>query len=192
MAGKIVAFGSWRALGRSAIMMLIVGLAAGVAIGWYFGARHGIQKISPPPGKATAYSRLSDHELKRKTVELVAAIRGLARSYYDEDSRLRATADASSGKTDSPQERERIRQTWLADSAKLHDTFMDRYKTNYWADALLLREAMVAKVGGVPGAQNPILFQHPTNMIGIEQVANGLDLLSKALPGSEERGALSK
>ena len=59
---------------------------------------------------------------------------------------------------------------------------MDRYKTDFWADALLLREAIVAKVGGAPGAHNPIMFQHPTNILGIEQVANSLDLLAKSLP----------
>jgi len=59
---------------------------------------------------------------------------------------------------------------------------MERYKNNFWADAVLLREAMVARVGSVPGAQNPVLFQQPTNILGIEQVANSLDLLGKSLP----------
>ena len=112
----------------------------------------------------------------------MTAIRSLVRSYHDEDNRMRSAADESSGKTDSQAERERLRKTWLDDSAKLHDGFMDRYKANFWADALLLRQAIVAKVGGVPGAQNPILFQHPTNILGVEQVANGLELLGKSLP----------
>jgi hypothetical protein len=113
---------------------------------------------------------------------LVTAIRSLARSYNDEDNRLRAVADENSGKTDSQAERERLRKAWLDDSAKLHDGFMDRYRTNFWAEALLLRQAIVAKVGGAPGAQNPILFQHPTNILGVEQVANSLELLGKSLP----------
>jgi hypothetical protein len=95
---------------------------------------------------------------------------------------MRTAADGNSGKTDSQAERERLRQAWIAESAKLHDAFMDRYKTNFWADALLLREAIVAKVGGAPGAHNPILFQHPTNILGVEQVANSLNLLGKSLP----------
>ncbi len=163
-------------------MLLIAGLVGGIPIGWFFGSRSAVEKISLPPAKATTYTTLSNDELKIKSAQLVTAIRSLTRSYYDEDSRLRSAADESSGKTDSQTERERIRKTWLVDSAKSHDEYLDRYKTNFWADALLLREAIVAKVGGVPGAQNPMLFQHPTNILGVEQVANSLELLGKSLP----------
>jgi len=34
----------------------------------------------------------------------------------------------------------------------LHDTFMQRYKDDFWADAVLLRQAIVARLGSVPGA----------------------------------------
>jgi len=33
----------------------------------------------------------------------------------------------------------------------------------------------------VPGAQNPMLFEQPTNILGVEQVANSLELLEKSL-----------
>src|SRR5262245_39574171 len=172
----------WHTLKQQPIVLLIAGLVAGITIGWLIKPSPTPENPPLPPAKATTYTTLSNEELKRRAAQLVIAIRGLARSYYDEDSRLRATADENSGKTDSPAERDRIRQSWLADSAKLHDMFMERYKSNHWADALLLREAIVAKVGGVPGAQNVILFQHPTNILGIEQVANALDWLGKSLP----------
>jgi hypothetical protein len=161
---------------------LLAGLLVGVPIGWFLGTRSTVEEIAIPPAKATTYTTLSNDELKDKSAQLVTAIRNLARSYYDDDNRMRISADEQSGKTDSQAERERIRKTWLNDSAKLHDAIMDRYKINYWADALLLREAIVAKVGGAPGAQNAILFQHPTNILGVEQVANGLELLGKSLP----------
>jgi hypothetical protein len=167
-------------------MLLITGLVVGVAIGWFFGSRSAVEKFSLPPAKATTYTTLSNEDLKNKSAQLVTAIRALARDYYDEERRLRAAADESSGKTASKAEQERIRQAWLADSDKLHDQFMERYKANIWADALLVREAIVAKVGGVPGAQNAVMFQHPTNILGIEQVANALDLLGKSLPGKSE------
>jgi hypothetical protein len=166
--------------------LLIAGLVGGIPIGWFLGSRSAVEETPLPPAKATTNSTLSNEELKNKAAQLATAIRALARNYYDEERRLRAAVDENSGKTSSKSEQERIRQAWLADSDKLHDQFMDRYKTNLWADALLVREAIVAKVGGVPGAQNPMLFQHPTNIIGIEQVANALDLLSKSLPGKSE------
>ena len=172
--------------GRRSIILLIAGLVGGIPIGWFLGSRSAVEETPLPPAQATTYTKLSNEELKNKSAQLVTAIRGLARSFYDEDGRLRAAADEKSAKTKSQTEQESIRRAWLADSDKLHATFMDRYKTEYWADALLLREAMVAKVGGVPGAQNAILFQHPTNILGIEQVANALDLLGKSLPGKDQ------
>jgi len=177
----------WRSLKRHSLVLLLVGAVVGVPIGWFLGSRSTVEQISIPPAKATTSTTLSSEELKSKSAQLVTAIRGLARSYYDEDNRMRTAADENSAKTDSQAERERLRKAWLADSAKLHDRFMDRYKTNYWADALLLREAIVAKVGGVPGSQNAILFQHPTNILGVEQVANSLDLLGRALSANEQR-----
>lgn len=167
-------------------MLLLGGLVVGVPIGWFLGSKSAPEPISIPPAKATTYTTLSNEELKNKSAQLVTAIRSLARSFNDEDNRLRAVADENSGKTDSQAERERIRQAWIAESAKLHGMFLDRYRTNFWADALLLRKAIVAKVGGAPGAQNPILFQHPTNILGVEQVANSLDLLGKALSTNEQ------
>jgi hypothetical protein len=184
MFGPIGKF--WRSLKRYPVVLLLGGLVVGVPVGWLLAPKSLPESIIIPPAKATAYTAFSNEELRNKSTQLVAAIRALARAYYDEDNRIRTVADENSGKTGSQAERERIRKAWLEDSAKLHDTFMDRYKTNLWADALLLREAIVAKVGGAPGAQNPILFQHPTNILGVEQVANSLELLGKSLPAKEQ------
>jgi hypothetical protein len=172
----------WTLLRRNPIALISVGMVVGVPIGWYLGAKSAVEKIPIPPAKAAAYATLSNEELKNKSAQLVSAIRGLTRSFYEEDNRIRITADQNSGSTNSQSERERIRKAWIDDSAKLHDVFMDRYKDNFWADAVLLREAIVARVGGAPGAQNPMLFQHPTNILGVEQVANSLELLGKSLP----------
>lgn len=175
----------WHSLKRYPVALLVVGLAAGVPIGWFLGLKLTAEQISIPPAKATVYTTLSDQELKNKSLQLASAIRELARSYYQEDDRLRMTADEKSGQTTSQAERDSVRRAWIDDSAKLHDQFMDRYKTNFWADAILLRQAIVGKIGGAPGAENPILFRHPTNILGVEQVANSLELLGKSLPASE-------
>jgi hypothetical protein len=176
----------WSASKRHPLAVLLAGLVVGVPIGWFLGSRSTVEQSAISPAKATTYTRLSSVELKNKSAQLVTAIRGLARSYYDEDRRLRRLADENSGKTDSHAERERLRNAWLAESAKLHDMFLDRYNTDFWADAVLLRQAIVAKVGAAPGAQDPILFQHPTNILGIVQVANNLELLGKSLPANEQ------
>ena len=172
----------WHSLKRYPLILLLAGSVIGIVIGWFFGQRSTSEEISIPPAKATTFTMLSNQELKNKSAQLVTAIRGLARAYYDEDDRMRSVADMNIAKSDSRAEQEQVRNAWLNASAKLHDALMDRYKINFWADALLLREAIVARVGGVPGAHNPILFQHPTNILGIQQIANNLELLGKSLP----------
>ena len=176
----------WSVAKRHPLVVLLAGLVVGVPIGWFAGSPPTVEQSAISPAKATTYSRLSSVELKNQSAQLVTAIRGLARSYYDEERRLRSLADENSGKTESQAERERIRTAWLADSAKLHDMFLDRYNTEFWADAVLLRQAIVAKVGAAPGAQDPMLFQHPTNILGVVQVANNLELLGKSLPANEQ------
>jgi hypothetical protein len=177
----------WRSLKRRPLALLLSGALVGVPIGWFFGSRSTVEKISIPPAKATTTTAPSSDELKTESAKLVTAIRGLARSYYDEENRLRTAADEKSAKTDLQSDRDNIRRKWLDDSANLHKDFMDRYQANFWAHAIQLRQAIVAKVGNkVPGAQNPILFQQPTNILGIEQVANSLDLLGRALPANAQ------
>ena len=184
MFGPIGKF--WSISKRHPLVVLLAGLVVGVPIGWFIGSPPTVEQSAISPAKATTYSRLTSVELKNKSAQLVAAIRGLARSYYDEDRRLRTAADDNSGTTDSQAARERLRNAWLAESAKLHDMFLDRYNTEFWADAVLLRQAIVAKVGAAPGAQDPMLFQHPTNILGVVQVANSLELLGKSLPANEQ------
>lgn len=162
-------------------LLILVGVVIGVPFGWLLRGKPLPEKIAIPPAKTTAYTSLSNEELKNRAAQLVAAIHGLTRSFYEEDNRMRMAADEKSAGIKSQAEQERIRKAWIEDSAKLHDMFMQRYKDQFWAEAVLLRQAIVARVGSVPGAQNPILFEQPTNILGVEQVANSLELLEKSL-----------
>lgn len=163
------------------LVLMLAGIIIGVPFGWFLRGNAPPEKSAIPPAKTTAYTSLSNEELKNRSAQLVAAIRVLTRSFYEEDSRMRIAADEKSAGVKSQAEQERIRKAWIEDSAKLHDMFMQRYKDKFWADAVLLRQAIVARIGSVPGAQNPILFEQPTNILGVEQVANSLELLEKSL-----------
>jgi hypothetical protein len=163
------------------LVLILAGIIIGVPFGWFLRGKAPPEKSAIPPAKTTAYTSLSNEELKNRSAQLVAAIRGLTRSFYEEDNRMRVAADEKSAGVKSQAEQERIRKAWIEDSAKLHDMFMQRYKDQFWAEAVLLRQAIVARVGSVPGAQNPILFEQPTNILGVEQVANSLELLEKSL-----------
>jgi hypothetical protein len=166
---------------RKPFALILIGIVIGLSAGWFLGQRLRTEKTLIPGAKGTAYTSLSNEELKNRSAQLVAAIRGLTRSFYEKDNQMRMDADSKLGAAKSKSEQESIRKNWLEESAKLHDAFMQRYKDNFWADALLLRNAMVARLGAVPGAKNP-LFQYPTNILGVEQVADSLELMSKSLP----------
>ena len=168
-------------MSRRPLVLILAGIMIGVPLGWFLSVKAPPEKSAIPPAKTTAYTSLSNEELKDRSAQLVAAIRGLTRSFYEEDNRMRMAADEKSAGVKSQAEQERIRKAWIEDSAKLHDMFMQRYKDKFWADAVLLRQAIIARIGSVPGAQNPILFEQPTNILGVEQVANSLELLEKSL-----------
>ena len=163
------------------LVLILAGIMIGVPVGWFLRVKAPAEKSIIPPAKTTTYTSLSDEELKNRSARLVAAIRGLTRSFYEEDNRMRMAVDEKSAGVKSQAEQQRIRKAWVEESAKLHDTFMQRYKDDFWADAVLLRQAIVARLGSVPGAQNPVLFEQPTNILGVEQVANSLELLEKSL-----------
>ena len=166
------------------LLLLLAGIMMGVPFGWFLRVKASPEKSAIPQAKTTAYTSLSNEELKNRSTQLVAAIRGLTRSFYDEDNRMRMAADEKTAGVKSQSEQERIRKAWIEDSARLHDTFMQRYKDKFWADAVLLRQAIISRVGSVPGGQNSILFEQPTNILGVEQVSNSLELLEKSLPKS--------
>jgi hypothetical protein len=166
------------------LLLILAGIMMGVPFGWFLRVKASPEKCAIPQAKTTAYTSLSNEELKNRSTQLVAAIRGLTRSFYDEDNRMRMATDEKTAGVKSQSEQERIRKAWIEDSARLHDTFMQRYKDKFWADAVLLRQAILSRVGSVPGGQNSILFEQPTNILGVEQVANSLELLEKSLPKS--------
>jgi hypothetical protein len=163
------------------LLLILAGIMMGVPLGWFLGVKASPEQTAIPQAKATAYTSLSNEELKTRSTQLVAAIRGLTRSFYEEDNRMRMAADEKTVGVKAQAEQERIRKAWIEDSDRLHDMFMQRYKDKFWADAVLLRRAIIGRIGSVPGAQNSILFEQPTNILGVEQVANSLELLEKSL-----------
>jgi len=166
------------------LLLILAGIMIGVSLGWFLRVKASPETSVIPAAKASAYTSLSNEELKNRSTQLVAAIRGLTRSFYEEDNRMRMAADQKTVGVKSQAEQEKIRKAWIEDSARLHGTFMQRYKDKFWADAVLLRQAIIGRVGFLPGAQNSILFEQPTNILGVEQVANSLELLEKSLAKS--------
>jgi hypothetical protein len=177
----------WRILKPYPASLLVIGFFAGLVLGWLVGSRTLLEPLGVAPAKDTAYSRLSNEELRSRSLQLVSRIRELIRAFEGQERQLRVEADQKIGHTKSAEEQNRIRKTWLDLSDKLHAKYMDQYRDHFWSEAVLLRSAIVGRLPPRFGSQNAQLFLHPTNILGIGQVADALELLAKSLPEQETK-----
>jgi hypothetical protein len=76
-----------------------------------------------------------------------------------------------------------MREQWMRQSDSVHDATMRRYKETYWADAILLLDELYRRVPQRMRQKDILpIYQHPTNVLGVETIANHLELMAKALP----------
>jgi hypothetical protein len=145
----------------------------------------GVSCDSAPASNTTIYSKTSHKELKQKALQLVKSIRELVDSYNKKDRELKAEYDKQDKPKSSIDARKAMRDQWLKESDAVHDSAIRSYKENYWADAILLRNELYRRL---PAKQNqkdlaPI-YQNPTNVLGIQLIADHLELIAKSLPDS--------
>ena len=110
-------------------------------------------------------------------------IRQLVYTYKKKDGELLAASDKRDRADASKEERKRFRDQWIKDSDSAHDATMRQYKEKYWADAILLRNELLRRLP--KKMQQPQLsgiYQYPTNILGVEVIADNLELLAKSLP----------
>jgi hypothetical protein len=62
---------------------------------------------------------------------------------------------------------------------------MRTHRDNYWSDAILLRNEIYRRLPKKLNQQDlaPI-YQNPTNVLGVQVIADNLELISKSLPDS--------
>ena len=133
--------------------------------------------------QATKYSKTPNKDLKTKALQLVKSIRGLVNTYQERDRELMFALDKRTRADIRPDEKKTLRDQWMRESGAVHDSSVREYKEKYWAEAILLRDELYRRLP--KKAQQPnlaIVYQQPTNMLGIQTVADHLDLLTRSLP----------
>ena len=81
--------------------------------------------------------------------------------------------------------RKSLRDQWLKDSDAVHDSALRSYKEQYWADAILLRNELYRRLPNQPKPKDVgVIYQNPTNVLGIQVIADHLELIAKSLPDS--------
>jgi hypothetical protein len=131
----------------------------------------------------TVYSKTSNQELKIRASRLVGDIRSLVYDHKNRDRQMLDAYEQKSRPESRPAEKSRLREQWIRESDATHDSFMRAYKEKYWADAILLRRELYRRLGKAGReAQQGAIYQHPTNALGVELIADNLELLAKSLP----------
>ena len=95
----------------------------------------------------------------------------------------RVSTQAQTSAVSTKSEQKRVREQWVKESDVTHDSFMRQYKEKYWADAILVRNELYRRLPkNFQQPQLSGLYQYPTNLLGVEAVADNLELLAKSLP----------
>jgi hypothetical protein len=161
-------------------------------IGWSLGKRKpylflivvGIIITGATPER-TIYSETPNKELKARVSRLVKDIRELVYAHKNKDRELLAVFDKKNKPESRMDERKTLREQWIRESDATHDSFMREYKEKYWADAILLRNELYRRLPkNVRQPQLSSIYQYPTNLLGVEAIADNLELLAKSLPDS--------
>jgi hypothetical protein len=133
----------------------------------------------------TIYSNTSNNELKARVSRLVKDIREFVYAHRNRDRELLDAFERKSRPEPRIDERKKLREQWIRESDVAHDSLMRAYKEKYWADAILLRSELHRRLGKVlRESQQGGIYQHPTNVLGVEAIADNLELLARSLPDS--------
>ncbi len=138
--------------------------------------------VGPAP-EQTLYWSVSNKELKPRVMQLVNNIRELTYAYKRQDGELLATLDRTQRAETTASERKRIREQWIRESDRLHGRLMREYKEKYWAQTILFRNELYRRLPrSFRQSQLAGIYQYPTNLLGVEAIADHLELLAKSLP----------
>jgi hypothetical protein len=129
------------------------------------------------------YTQTSNRELKQKSLQLVKRIRDLVYSYNKTDQELLAEYNGRDRVASTSGAEKVARQQWLKNTDTLHDSTMKRYKEQYWSDAILLADEILRRLPKQkPQANVLLIYQQPTNVLGVQTIADHLELIAKSLP----------
>jgi hypothetical protein len=128
------------------------------------------------------YANLSDSELEKKTLETARVLRDWIRANREQEIQLRSRCDRELAAAPTKDASASIRKKCLEESDLALARLISQYEQQYKAEVILLREQLIKRVSGSASPKEALMFWYPTNTLGLEQVASGLELLAKQLP----------
>ena len=159
---------------------IIIILLSGIII---LGATPSEKKGDSGQAERTAHSGITNKDLKARVSTLVKDVRAMVHAHKYKDVQLLAGFDKSNRPETPANERQRLKEQWIRESDNTHDLFMREYKEKYWADAILFRNELQRRLPkNLRQPQLSGIYQYPTNILGVEAIADNLELLAKSLP----------
>ena len=128
------------------------------------------------------YSKLSNKELKSRTLTVVKAVRKLVYSYNEKDRDLTRDFDADYLATRTT-ERKSLRDQWRKKINDAQASSVRDYRQNFASDAALLRQELQRRLPkSLQRRDTAKLHSNPANVLALEVIADDLELLAKSLP----------
>lgn len=121
--------------------------------------------------RKSPYASMRNKEVRAAAIEFAAKVRAFKSQH--EASERSHMAEAK-------------REDWNKETAALlqrYQTFMDRYNSEFKADALLLADEIISRLPADKRSSiSRTTLEHPTNPIGCEQLATQIETAAKSLP----------
>ncbi|WP_094607168.1 hypothetical protein SPSIL_058290 [Sporomusa silvacetica DSM 10669] len=138
------------------------------------------QRLHLLPSTETSYSRLSNMEIKKMTLELVSKIRSFLKESNTYCTSLLMNRSYSNTMTEEDRQKAWSEET-MALSLKSSE-INSYYDTHFKVEAILLRDELLSRLpSGTKKEHKFSTYEHPTNPIGMGMVADDLERLAKSL-----------
>lgn len=132
---------------------------------------------------STAFSTMSNKELRNKTLEVVSSIRGYLEKIKNEDMRLFFLQSQEMQSTKNKAEQH---QLWLKQTKKSSQNSLEQklyYSRNFQTDTILLRDEILTRLPkGSKDNKLDIHYEHYTNQLSMTFMVNDLERIAKSLP----------
>ncbi len=135
------------------------------------------------PKSETTYSRLSNAELKNKTLDIVHRIRDFLQNRKEKQDRILYSDKRANLRDMSEEQRNKLwHQETNALMRETTETNAD-YNRDFNVDTILLRDELLSRLpSNSKNEREYRTYEHPANPIGMGMVADDLERLAKSLP----------
>ncbi len=129
----------------------------------------------------TAYSTMTNQELKTKTNEVIPKMRSYLEQIEQQNNARHNIYRQKQINANSDEESKKL-FTEYTSRENLIPSLNSEYSQKFQSDAILLRDEIASRLPKDKGSSVPLDYEHPTNPIGLRLVINDLERMNNLLP----------